>query len=222
MSQNNPPVRPSQPRYAGLIAWFLRMLTGAVPRWSAPLPENDPVVFFANHTSHLDSILLWALLPPERRAVTRPVAARDYWLKGRLRQFLACRVFNAVLVTRGHHHFDAEAPATAQDVHQSLADMTGALASGQSLILFPEGTRGTGEAIAPFKSGLYHLVRHKPSVWLVPVYLENLNRILPKGEHWVVPLIGNAYFGAPFRVVEGETKTDFLERARKTLEELKC
>lgn len=207
---------------AALAAGFLRLLTGAVPRWIAAIPAQGPIVFYVNHTSHLDSVVLWALLPPERRARTRPVAAKDYWLKSSVRRFLACRVFNVVLVTRGKDRFDPEDAASPHAVHQSLTDMHEALAAGSSLILFPEGTRGDGTSIARFKSGLYHLARHNPGVPLVPVYMDNLNRILPKGEHLLVPLICNAHFGAPVLLRENETKAAFLERARQALEDLKC
>lgn len=209
------------PGLASLLAGFVRLLTGVVARWAAPLPAG-PAVFYANHSSHLDAILLWALLPAERRASTRPVAARDYWMRGPLRRHLASRVFNAVLVARVREHPDPEAPHPAREAHQALEEMAGVLAGGGSLILFPEGTRGTGEAIAPFKSGLYHLAKARPETWFVPVHLENLNRILPKGESLPVPLIGKAAFGTAFRMEAGEGRSDFLERARRALEELSC
>lgn len=204
-----------------MIAGFLRLLTGAVPRWAAAPPGDGQVVFFSNHTSHLDAVVLWALLPPALRARTRPVAAKDYWIKSPVRRFLACRVFRVILVARGSDHAGTDETSSSQAIHQSLVDMTDALAAGSSLILFPEGTRGTGETIAHFKSGLYHLARLNPAVSLVPVYMENLNRILPKGEHLIVPLICNAHFGAPIRILENEPKSAFLARARQAMEELR-
>lgn len=220
-SASRPPA-PLSGVVVSLAVGFLRLLTGAVPRWTVAIPMQGPVVFYANHTSHLDSVVLWALLPPERRARTRPVAAKDYWMKNAVRRFLACRVFNVVLVTRGKELVDSDEAPSPHAVHQSLADMQDALAAGSSLILFPEGTRGDGASIARFKSGLYHLARRNPGVPLVPVYMENLNRILPKGELLFVPLICNAHFGAPVLLQENETKAAFLERARQRLEDLKC
>lgn len=203
-----------------LVAALLRLLTGVVPRWTAELPAQGQFIFYANHTSNLDAPVIWAAMPPHLRARTRPVAAKDYWTRGPARSFLANRVFHVVLVTRGKDHSHAgEAPGL-HDIHQSLSDMTDALDAGSNLIIFPEGTRGTGETIASFKSGIYHLAKLRPEVQLVPVYLENLNRILPKGEYLLVPLICNAYFGAPLRLLEDEPKPAFLDRARRALEGL--
>ena len=206
---------------ASFIAGSLRILTGVVPRFTAALPEGRQFVFYSNHTSHLDAVVLWSLLPTSVRYRTRPVAAQDYWLKGRIRRFLARRVFNVILVTRGGQHSGQGVTSSRRTIHQSLIDMTAALEEGSSLILFPEGTRGTGDRIAPFKSGLYHIARLNPSVLLVPVYMENLNRILPKGEFLIVPLICNAHFGTPFQLDDGEPKSSFLERAKQAMEELR-
>jgi len=213
--------QPGSSATASFIAGSLRMLTGVVPCFAAALPEGSQFIFYCNHSSHLDAVVLWSLLPTSIRYRTRPVAAQDYWLKGRVRKFLACRVFNVILVTRRKEHANSSKPSSQHAVHQSLADMTAALADGCSLILFPEGTRGTGDMIAPFKSGLYHLARLNPSALLVPVYLENLNRILPKGELLIVPLICNAHFGTPFQLDYEESKSSFLERARQAMEELR-
>lgn len=205
---------------ARLVVALLRFVSGAVPRWAAALPAQGQCVFYANHSSHLDAAVIWALLPTSLRARTRPVAAKDYWTRGPIRRFLASNVFRVVLVARGKDHAAAESAATARDLHRSLEDMIAALDAGSNLIIFPEGTRGSGQAIAPFKSGLYHLAKLRPDVPLVPVYLEDLNRILPKGEYLLVPLICNAHFGAPILIREGEPKPAFLERARHELEGL--
>jgi 1-acyl-sn-glycerol-3-phosphate acyltransferase len=90
-----------------------------------------------------------------------------------------------------------------------------------SIIVFPEGTRGSGEEIAPFKSGLYHLCRQKPELELVPVYLDNMNRILPKGELLPVPMLSRVIFGRPMALEPGEPKPAFLERARAAIRELR-
>ena len=96
--------------------------------------------------------------------------------------------------------------------------MTDALDAGASLILFPEGTRNmTEERLLPFKSGLYHLAMARPQVELVPVWLENLNRMMPKGEIFPVPLLCTVTFGAPLTISAQEDKSAFLERARAAL-----
>jgi 1-acyl-sn-glycerol-3-phosphate acyltransferase len=198
---------------ADLLAALARGISGVQVQWAGCRREARQRIYFANHTSHLDFVVLWSALPAELRARTRPVAAKDYWDHG-VKAYLAQRVFRAVLVQRGAAAQAAnteEAHAAGRAATEQLAE---ALGETDSLILFPEGTRGTGETVAPFRSGLFHLAKRKPEVELVPAYLENLNRILPKGEVLPVPMISMLTLGAPLSVAEGESKDDFLERAR--------
>jgi 1-acyl-sn-glycerol-3-phosphate acyltransferase len=205
---------------ASVIAAVARSISGVQVRWAGCQPEEKQRIYFANHTSHLDFVVLWSALPGEVRARTRPVAAKDYWEKG-VRAYLAQKVFRAILI---HRTGAAEAGnkegarTAARTVIDELAE---AMGDTESLILFPEGTRGTGETIATFRSGLYYLAKRKPEVELVPAYLENLNRILPKGEVLPVPLISMLTFGVPLRVGESEGKSDFLERARAAVNALR-
>ncbi len=197
---------------ASVIAAVARGISGVQVRWAGCQPEEKQRIYFANHTSHLDFVVLWSALPGEVRARTRPVAAKDYWEKG-VKAYLAQRVFRAVLVHRGgtaQAGNREEARAAARTVIDRLAEAMGEM---ESLILFPEGTRGTGEAIGPFRSGLYYLAKRRPEVELVPACLENLNRILPKGEILPVPLVSLLTFGAPMHIGETEDKRGFLERA---------
>lgn len=201
---------------AGFLVRLCRLLTGIRARWLAPLPEAQVRIYYANHSSHLDGMVVWASLPPRLRAQVRPVAAAGYWLTTGLRRYIARRVFNAVLIARRTAGQEAGAP------NNALALMSEPLEQGQSLILFPEGTRGSGEAIADFKSGIWHLARMNPQAELVPVYLENLNRVLPKGSRLVVPILCSAVFGAPVEPLgEDEDKQAFLSRLKDALEALK-
>jgi len=192
----------------------VRLICGAGARWvdEPGPPAGRQRIFFANHTSHLDPVVVWSALPAAWRAVTRPVAARDYWQKGALRRFLSLRVFNAVLITRAA---GAEGPGDRIAQARHVIDQTlGEMGSTFSLILFPEGTRGSAEEPARFKSGLYHLAKARPEVELVPVYLENLGRILPKGEFLPVPLLATATFGRALHLGADEPREAFLERTR--------
>lgn len=203
-------MRPAIHPCAPPLAFLARLISGASVRWVDCRPEPLQRIYFANHTSHLDFIVLWAVLPAVLRASARPVAARDYWERGQLRRYLASTVFRAVLIERPD--------GAALGARESAGQLARALDDDHaSLILFPEGTRGDGEQIGPFKSGLYHLCRDKPGLELVPVYMENLNRILPKGEFLPVPLLGRVTFGPPLRLEPEESKSDFLERARAAL-----
>jgi len=196
---------------ANVAVALARLISGANVRWLGCPPDARQRVYFANHTSNLDTVVLWAALPPEARAQTRPVAARDYWTIGKLRPYLAKRIFNAVLIERKK--------VTAHD--NPVEQMLAALAENCSLIIFPEGGRQSGPALAPFKSGLYHLARKRADVELVPVLIDNLNRILPKGELLPVPLLSSISFGTPIRLEENETRAAFLERARQAIERLR-
>ena len=200
-----------------VLAAGFTTITGArpvVPCGGSVRALPDQAVFYANHSSHLDFATLWAVLPSRLRDRVRPVAARDYWSTG-VRRMLAEGLFNAHLVDRtgsgGGRSHAGGAPS------DQLAGMTAVLDAGDSLIIFPEGTRGTGETLAPFQSGLYHLALHDPTVPVIPVTLGNLGRILPKGERVPVPHLSTVTFHPPVAVGPGETKAAFLERARRVL-----
>jgi 1-acyl-sn-glycerol-3-phosphate acyltransferase len=92
-----------------------------------------------------------------------------------------------------------------------------ALEQGDSLVIFPEGTRSAKGEPMPFKSGLYHLAQQFPGVQLVPAWIDNVQRVMPKGEVVPVPVLCTVTFGAPLRLEEGEDKRVFLERAREAV-----
>jgi 1-acyl-sn-glycerol-3-phosphate acyltransferase len=194
----------------GLVTVFC----GTASRWVDCQPSTHQRIYYGNHTSHLDILILWSGLPLEVRRVTRPAAARDYWETSPLRRYLVHGIFNAIMIDRARPGGSVAAAA------QSLEAVLEGMADRYSLIIFPEGTRGTGEAIAPFKSGIYHMARRKPGIELVPVYMENLNRILPKGEVLPVPLISSVSFGKPLTLAPDETKGVFLQRARQAILDL--
>ncbi len=194
-----------------MTATIIRLITGVQSRWVGETAPEESVassqcVYFANHTSNLDGPVIWASLPASLRKQTRPIAARDYWEGGLFRRYLAKKVFNCVLIER----------KKVTKSNNPMQLMEQALDEGSSLIIFPEGGR-TGDEdaeMSPFKSGIYHLARHRPGLKFVPVYLENLNRILPKGEFILIPLIATARFGSPITLEENEDKDAFLTRAR--------
>jgi 1-acyl-sn-glycerol-3-phosphate acyltransferase len=196
---------------ASLIAALARLLTGARAHWRGCAPEPRQRVYFANHTSNLDFVLLWASLPGALRRQTRPVAAQDYWRGGYLREWLARRVFRAVLIERKQ--------VTREN--NPLTPMLEALGGGSSLIIFPEGTRRTDGEVGEFRPGLFHLAKARPDVECVPVFIDNLNRVLPKGEVLPVPILCSVSFGTPLGFTPGETKPQFLTRARDAMLALK-
>ena len=186
-----------------LLSFIARVITGAQGHWQGCPPEALQRIYFANHQSHLDWVLIWAALPRELRSTTRPIAARDYWTAGRFKHWLTREVFNAVYVDRQR--------SADQD---PLEPLLAALGNGDSLVLFPEGTRSLKGDPQPFKSGLYHLAEKFPGVQLVPAWIDNVQRVMPKGEVVPVPILCTVTFGAPLRLEPGEDKARFLERAR--------
>ncbi|MDD5297307.1 MAG: lysophospholipid acyltransferase family protein [Rhodocyclaceae bacterium] len=193
---------------ARLITGLAWAITGAQARWLGCDPARTQRIYIANHSSHMDFVLLWASLPPGLRRHTRPVAAADYWGRSALRRYLIHRVFRGVLVDRSgeHEHGDPLAPILA------------ALDAGDSLIMFPEGTRNMGETpLQPFRSGIYRLVLARPNVEVVPVWIRNLNRVMPRGRLIPLPLLCTLSFGEPLSLVPGEEKDAFLGRAREAV-----
>ena len=193
---------------AAAIILFARFITAVRAVWQGIEPVQRQRVYFANHVSHGDFILLWTVLPDRLRRQTRPVAGADYWLASPIRRFIGRDVFNAVLIDRNREN----------RTDDPVAQMAEALDGGASLIVFPEGTRNeTGKRLLPFKSGLYHLAKARPEVDLVPVWIDNLNRVMPKGEFVPVPLICTVTFGAPLHVGGDEAKEVFIARAEQAL-----
>ena len=194
---------------AAAITGSIRLLTGVQARWIGCAPSAAQRIYFANHSSHVDLVLLWSVLPPAVRLRTRPVAAKDYWARGALRPFLIHRVFRGLLIERTGFHRD----------DNPITIMLQALDAGDSLILFPEGTRGRGE-VQPFKAGLFHLAEARPDVELAPAFIDNAYRVMPKGAALPIPLLCSIAFGKPVHLEPGESKTEFLERSRRALVEL--
>jgi 1-acyl-sn-glycerol-3-phosphate acyltransferase len=223
-----------------LLTFILRVVVGAHPRWLGSKPSPALRIYYANHTSHMDTLALWCALPSELRAKTRPVAARDYWSGAGFKSYVATRGFNVLFIER--------APANAVKANPELASpgqgkadpanseqtpaennrrerdpltpLHDALQRGESLIIFPEGTRRAQALPSPFKSGIFHLAAKFPEVELIPVYLDNLYRSMPKGTFLPVPLTCSVRFGAPLIRIAGETKDAFLERARQAVVDL--
>ena len=193
-----------------IIALAGRVLSGASVRWIDCQPDTCQRVYFANHTSHLDALVVWSSLPREVRALARPVAAKDYWQRGVVRRYIASS-FNALLIDRQNIK-----------VHQSPVDlMIRAIGDVYSLIVFPEGSRNTEGEMGEFKSGIYYLSKKRPDLEFVPVYIDNLNRVLPRGEFLPVPLLSCITFGPPIWLEKGEPKKEFLTRARESVRRLK-
>ncbi len=193
------------------LAFLARLITGAQGHWKGCPPMAEQRIYFANHQSHFDWVLIWASLPRELRAATRPIAARDYWTSSPLKTWLTRDVFNAIYVSRTRSTPDED----------PLEPLVEALAKGDSLVIFPEGTRSNKGEPQAFKAGLYHLAEQFPQVKLIPTWIDNVQRVMPKGEVVPVPILCTVTFGAPMQLKAGEDKRAFLERARAEVMALK-
>ncbi|MDO4571206.1 MAG: lysophospholipid acyltransferase family protein [Planctomycetia bacterium] len=194
-----------------VLAFLAQFLSGATSRWYASQPDVCQRVYYANHTSHLDILVIWASLPSYVRRVVRPVAAKDYWSAGPIRRYIATRLFNAILLERQN----------VKAHHSPIDVMLEEMGDKYSIIIFPEGGRQSSGEMAEFKSGLYHLCKKKPGLELIPIYIDNMNRILPRGAFLPVPLLSHLVFGPPIYLEKNERKQDFLERARQAVLDLK-
>lgn len=198
-------------KYLGsLISFILRkaicFITGTRSFWTDKQPTSIQKIYYTNHTSHIDFILLWSSLPREIREVTRPVAGGDYWHKTRLRRFIISDVFQGIMISSNNP--------------DSLFNVKVALNAGHSVIFFPEGTRNldSNHALLPFKSGLFHLSQAFPEIDILPVWIENVNRVMPKGTFIPLPILSNIYFGTPLsREIKTVNKDKFLQEARTML-----
>lgn len=194
-----------------VLCFFTSFLTGVTSKSASDLtfgPKSK--IYYANHSSHGDFILVWISLPKTWRMLTQPVAGSDYWLSSKLKTFIAEQVFQVLLIDRQH------------SPKQAIADMSAALEQGRSLILFPEGTRNItdDQTLLPFKSGLYHLAQTNDHIEFVPVWINNINRVLPKGKILPIPLLCDVRIGTALTKLPDESKQDFLERTRQALLDL--
>ena len=211
---------------AKMTGWILlgliRLLTGAQARWWGCPPKAEQRIYFANHQSHIDLVMIWAALPEELRSITRPIAARDYWANSSFKRWITTEVFNAIYVERGGAPVatsDAASPVEpgSPEALAPLQPLIDALRSGDSIIIFPEGTRGHTGDPQKFKSGLYTLAHMFPDVVLVPAWIDNVQRVMPKGEVVPVPILCSVTFGAPIRLAPSEDRRPFLDRARSAV-----
>lgn len=198
-------------RMIDIIVGLAKILTGAQAVWKGSLPDSKQRIYFANHTSNLDTIIIWSSLPFELRKTTRPVAAKDYWNQPGIKQHIATKELNVVFVERNKEKRTGD----------PLDPLREALIQGNSLIVFPEGQRNKESVPGDFKSGIFRLHQEFPDVELIPVYLENVAKTFPRGAFFPLPIICKARFGAAFKIEQDnpymqndEKKTIFLKEAR--------
>jgi 1-acyl-sn-glycerol-3-phosphate acyltransferase len=187
-----------------------RVFTGADIVGREKLPLKGPAILVANHSSHVDTVLLLTIYPSKALDWVRPAAAADYFLRGALMSWFSRNILAIVPVAR-------DRAGTGEDV---LAPAREALAAGDIVLIFPEGTRGDGEELTQLKSGVARLAAAFPDAPVTPVWLQGAGRVLPKGAHVPVPLNCTVLVGDA--VHWGGDRAAFMEELRLALEGLKA
>ncbi|MEZ6048410.1 MAG: lysophospholipid acyltransferase family protein [Planctomycetaceae bacterium] len=153
------------------------------------LPAKGPAIIVANHNSHLDALVLMTLYNTRKMRYVQPVAAADYFLTNKYLGWFATRIIGIIPL-------DRKVDKTKGNLFAPIDD---ALAAGQILILFPEGSRGDPEKLEQFKTGISRIAQHHPDVDIVPVYMHGLGKALPRGEALLVPFFCDIFVGNSFQ-----------------------
>ncbi len=193
-----------------IVAGFIRLYTGVHGIPPNVLPEL-PFVVIANHSSHLDTMVIWAAVPSGIRSRLRPAGAADYWLATPLRRWFFSTILSGMAIERQH----------VSRANNPIDDLAETLRSGNGVLIFPEGTRSRDGSLQPFKSGVYHLVRamEQPTP-VLPIGLQNLQRIMPKGEVLPIPLLCTLRLGETIFLDPDESKEMFLNRCQSAIQRL--
>lgn len=180
--------------FAVIVRPLVLLVIGLNVRNRERLPGSGPAIIAANHTSHLDTLVLMSLFPLSMLDKLRPVAAADYFLRTPAMAWFSRVIMGIIPIER-----QPPRPSRNTDVEALFAEPAAALARGEIVILFPEGTRGSGAMPGPFKAGIARLAERAPEAPVVPVFLAGLSKALPKGSWLPVPFFCDVFVGEPIR-----------------------
>lgn len=173
------------------------------------MPKQGAFILVANHSSHLDTAAILSLFSWRQLAKVRPIAAADYFEKSHIRSWLSHTFFNILSIERCHISRGCN----------PIDKLKIALDQGETLIIFPEGTRSKNGEIGPFHAGIVHLIKDYPHLPVIPVYLSNMYRALPKGEFILIPFFCEARIGSPVSLAGN--KEEAIARLREAELKLK-
>ena len=177
--------------YPLCVRQFLRLIMGVHYVNREILRGAEQFIIVSNHNSHLDTMALMAALSWRQIDRTKPVAAGDYFGKTPIKKRITELFVNALLIPRSR-------PKEGETFADPIQLMVNALGAGHSLIIFPEGTRGEAGKIQKFKKGIGLVAQQCPHVPIIPVFMQGMGKLLPKGEMLLVPFDNFVRFGTPF------------------------
>lgn len=186
------------------------VVIGINVRYSQRLPKSGPAILVANHTSHIDTLILMSLFPLKTILKIQPIAARDYFFKTKLRSWVSTTLIGIIPIDRESENFSRIHP---------FAPVTEALKEGKIVIIYPEGTRGNSDQIGEFKNGVAHLSKLNQEVPVIPIYIHNPDMVLPKGDGLLVPFVCDVFIGE--KLNWNNNKESFMALLKSKVEELK-
>ncbi len=169
-------------------------------------------IIVANHNSHIDTLLLMSLFPCSQILKIHPVAAADYFCNTKLKSFIFRTLLGLIPIQR-----KITKNTTKEELFKEINET---LKKGETIIIYPEGTRGDDNTIKNFKSGVAHIAQMNPEVPIVPFYINGPDRILPRGAFMFVPFIADVYASEPIKYDYTPTKV-FTDRIKTSVEKLK-
>ncbi len=188
---------------------FLKIFIGLKYINEKTLKNKKQFILIANHNSHMDTMAIMSAIPSRYIHKVHPIAARDFFGGSLFKKILMRYLVNATLIQR-----DREDPNN--DPIESMDKM---LKKSRSLILFPEGSRGVPGIMTKFKKGLGYLIQRNPEINVIPVYLDNVYKTLPRGKNLILPYNCSIKFGDPIEFKSMEME-DILLSSEKAMQNL--
>ena len=195
--------------YSFLWRNFLRLFIGLKYYNNKTLKNKKQFILIANHNSHMDTMAIMSAIPSRYIHRVHPIAARDFFGGSLFKKILMRYLVNAILIKR-----DRTDPE-----NDPIDSMDKMLKKSRSLILYPEGSRGIPGVMYNFKKGLGYLIQRNPDVDVIPVYLDNVYKTLPKGKKIILPYNCSINFGEPIKFNSYELE-DILESSEKAISKL--
>ncbi len=168
---------------------------------------DPPIIFTANHHSHLDTGLVLSALPRKFRSKTIIAAGADYFFDKRSKAFFSALTINAVPIERK------------KVSRRSTDHIRKLLGEGWNLVIFPEGGRSPDGLGQEFKAGATYLAL-KEGCPLVPLHIDGTDKVLPKGSSFPKPHPCTITFGNPILASDGEDARDLALRLEMAVDAL--